>query len=61
MKYIPATHPDYDELVETKSKIDALTSDINEGKRRYEQEARLKELQESINGLPLVCHRQSIR
>jgi len=62
MKYIPATHPDYEELVDTTIKLDAQAESINEGKRHLEQQAHFKRLQESIRGLPLVSHhyRQSI-
>jgi len=52
---ISQTHPDYEELKDTEMKILPLIESIVEGREYSRHQFKLKRLQETIKGLPLVC------
>ena len=50
ISHTPETHPDYNLLIETKAKIDDVVKAINEGKRRMEQQQKMVEILNSVDG-----------
>lgn len=50
ISHTPETHPDYNLLIETKAKIDDVVKAINEGKRRMEQQQKMIEILNSVDG-----------
>lgn len=51
LKYTPEDHPDYNLLIDAKSKIEDVVLYINEGRRAFEEQQKIMEIQNKIDGL----------
>eukprot|EP00727_Mastigamoeba_balamuthi_P010306 m51a1_g5899 putative phosphoribulokinase uridine kinase family protein (1154) ;mRNA; f:552325-557990 len=51
LKYTPETHADYKELVEARDKIDEVVKSVNESKRKYEQQQKIMEIRNEVEGV----------
>jgi len=51
LKNTPSTHPDYEKLIDAKERIEKVVEAVNEGKKIFEAQQKVLEIQSNIDGV----------